>query len=418
MESALINDSDQSTMRKLLMGVLLFAGSSVCGINETNAHNWGYEKKLCYPLHPRFGAFAQVQVGTIRYGGRYGLLGRWIAETSIGWTVVDDDSQKGCARPREAYALKYMQLYDFGFWGWYGANAGWSVEVGGATGGYQWAHWTNSYRMRPGVSQEIVMDSTKFAELNKEGNSFAELTGDISIDSTNTELTISRLNGQISIYPGSNFISTYKVLVIKQKKDLTKEEAAKFYSLGTELIFDNIVASGEITVNRNGIKTGGFLAQIVDTENQVNSESAFGVNLENIGGTFGLEEQLADDETLILVTYSDGGFDFDLALPDASIVSKPAPTHERTLPLVADVRIYPNPATNQLNIDLIASKETKSIVQIYDLTGRMVSQVYEGNLNEGKNTISGVNVSNLPKGLYTLKVIQNNKSTNHKFVIN
>ena len=68
--------------------------------------------------------------------------------------------------------------------------------------------------------------------------------------------------------------------------------------------------------------------------------------------------------------------------------------------------IYPNPVKNNLQINLLDTSLTNSKYQILDLNGRVI---LEGNLT---NEISQINVENLLKGLYVLKI----KNLNKKFI--
>ena len=62
----------------------------------------------------------------------------------------------------------------------------------------------------------------------------------------------------------------------------------------------------------------------------------------------------------------------------------------------ATLTIYPNPATNEIVINNVANN---GLVEIFDITGKLVKQVVYNNK---------VDVSNLLTGVYTIKV--NNKT--------
>ncbi|MDP2387019.1 MAG: T9SS type A sorting domain-containing protein [Bacteroidota bacterium] len=78
---------------------------------------------------------------------------------------------------------------------------------------------------------------------------------------------------------------------------------------------------------------------------------------------------------------------------------------------VADTRVFPNPASDNLFIKL--EKSTSVSVEIYDLQGKLVQQL------ETKGAVAQVNVSKLEKGLYVYKVTANDGSfaTQGKFVV-
>lgn len=73
-----------------------------------------------------------------------------------------------------------------------------------------------------------------------------------------------------------------------------------------------------------------------------------------------------------------------------------------------NITVYPNPATNVLNVKLAGDKEAK--VQMFNLVGQ---QVYNGTAS---NTAS-INVSNMKAGVYMLKVSQNGKVYTSKVVV-
>ena len=72
------------------------------------------------------------------------------------------------------------------------------------------------------------------------------------------------------------------------------------------------------------------------------------------------------------------------------------------------VKIYPNPATNNLTVDL--SKYNNAQISIIDITGKVVL-----NTNTTKST-NVFDVSNLNKGVYFVKIISDNNTITKQFV--
>lgn len=72
------------------------------------------------------------------------------------------------------------------------------------------------------------------------------------------------------------------------------------------------------------------------------------------------------------------------------------------------ISIYPNPAKNKLQVSLLDKNLLNNSYQIIDLNGRIIS---EGRI---KNDISEINVSDLSKGMYFLKII--NMNITKKFI--
>ena len=79
---------------------------------------------------------------------------------------------------------------------------------------------------------------------------------------------------------------------------------------------------------------------------------------------------------------------------------------------ITKLSIYPNPATNLLNIDLNSNEANKSI-EIMDLIGRKVyTKIIAGN-----SELLRVNTSGLTPGIYFVSVVANNKTVRTEKVI-
>jgi len=78
--------------------------------------------------------------------------------------------------------------------------------------------------------------------------------------------------------------------------------------------------------------------------------------------------------------------------------------------IAGNVRIYPNPVRDILNIDLRDNKN--STIEIVSVTGVVVKRVYIG----GENNRAQVNMSTLPSGIYAVKINSNGKTKSIRFV--
>ena len=106
----------------------------------------------------------------------------------------------------------------------------------------------------------------------------------------------------------------------------------------------------------------------------------------------------------ILSAYYDGGDILYKESPN-SFVYKPGTTGAQGVSKGKAVKLYPNPAGNQLFI----SPAENGSYEIINMTGIIVSK--------GMNTIAGINTANLPQGVYTVKVKdEKNAVTSLKFV--
>jgi hypothetical protein len=66
------------------------------------------------------------------------------------------------------------------------------------------------------------------------------------------------------------------------------------------------------------------------------------------------------------------------------------------------VRIYPNPVSDELHIDMYADKETRAFVKMIDATGKVVRMV-EFTLHAGNNTNS-IDLQGLSDGMYLVDI--------------
>jgi hypothetical protein len=81
---------------------------------------------------------------------------------------------------------------------------------------------------------------------------------------------------------------------------------------------------------------------------------------------------------------------------------------------ITDISLYPNPAHNELNIDLLAQAGSSITFSIYSSTGDLV-------LQSTQNTLPGSNsfhlpIANLYGGLYLLKIKAGDTVITEKFV--
>lgn len=80
--------------------------------------------------------------------------------------------------------------------------------------------------------------------------------------------------------------------------------------------------------------------------------------------------------------------------------------------ILSEIKVYPNPTKEILNIDLASSTFGESTFVIYDVQGRQVIS------KKSSNTIETLNVENLSKGIYMLTIENDLGKTTRKVVIN
>ena len=79
------------------------------------------------------------------------------------------------------------------------------------------------------------------------------------------------------------------------------------------------------------------------------------------------------------------------------------------LETIGQAVVYPNPAQNEVNVGVYLNESTEVSINIYDITGKLVSEGYDGLMNSGENIVK-LNTTDLTSGLYST-VITTSKST-------
>ncbi len=80
----------------------------------------------------------------------------------------------------------------------------------------------------------------------------------------------------------------------------------------------------------------------------------------------------------------------------------------------AELSIFPNPAVNDLTVQLTSSYEGRVDVYLIDVSGRSIREFHFDKVGDQLQT--GVNVSDLPNGMYRIRVIEGNQQLVKPFV--
>ncbi len=98
--------------------------------------------------------------------------------------------------------------------------------------------------------------------------------------------------------------------------------------------------------------------------------------------------------------------------PDCSETARPAASLNWSwVQKRSAVQIYPNPANNMLYISNIAGINK---VEIYSVVGNLVKSIEDFPNSRGQ---AGINVSDLPAGMYIIRINGTPKNTTSRFVI-
>jgi hypothetical protein len=71
------------------------------------------------------------------------------------------------------------------------------------------------------------------------------------------------------------------------------------------------------------------------------------------------------------------------------------------------VSIYPNPTTDELNIDVYTTKAQNNTIKLLDMSGRVIKEI-QSKLAVGANNIK-MNLGALTTGIYTIQILENNQ---------
>ena len=95
------------------------------------------------------------------------------------------------------------------------------------------------------------------------------------------------------------------------------------------------------------------------------------------------------------------------------VVMPPKTTGIKSLTLNdVTIKVYPVPAKDFVNIAISDMNDTQPLhVNVYDVLGKIM---YSSSLSQNDNKL---NTSNWSKGLYTIEIVQNQKSIHQKIII-
>jgi hypothetical protein len=77
--------------------------------------------------------------------------------------------------------------------------------------------------------------------------------------------------------------------------------------------------------------------------------------------------------------------------------------------------LHPNPTSSEQKILIESEKEVQLSIDLFDISGRLIKQIYLGKVLEGSNTIS-TNIAFLANGIYMYEIILGNEVKHIKFI--
>jgi len=83
---------------------------------------------------------------------------------------------------------------------------------------------------------------------------------------------------------------------------------------------------------------------------------------------------------------------------------------------VLGVAVYPNPASDYVQVNYILTADADAVISVYDVTGKLVSSQTNGTQSQGRH-FAHINTSDLAKGFYTVNVKTATASSNTKLIV-
>lgn len=83
---------------------------------------------------------------------------------------------------------------------------------------------------------------------------------------------------------------------------------------------------------------------------------------------------------------------------------------------LAGVNLYPNPVSQEATIDINLTEAINVNVFVYDITGKVVANIYEGQMDAGTTTLKA-DVSNLKAGIYFTAIVSDSAKRTLKMVV-
>ena len=80
------------------------------------------------------------------------------------------------------------------------------------------------------------------------------------------------------------------------------------------------------------------------------------------------------------------------------------------------LNLFPNPATDNVQVSYTLTAETTVTINLYDVTGKLVATESKGEQPNGRH-FANINTSSVAKGFYTVKVVTNNGQSTSKLIV-
>jgi hypothetical protein len=116
----------------------------------------------------------------------------------------------------------------------------------------------------------------------------------------------------------------------------------------------------------------------------------------------------------VTLTLDNGGC-LSSVYSDSVVVSTKSTGISTIQAAIEAINVVPNPASTQANILIDVNADAIISIDIYDMTGRLVSNVYNGGIATGEKSI-GFTTENISAGIYVVKVSDGQSFLQKRFI--
>jgi hypothetical protein len=90
-------------------------------------------------------------------------------------------------------------------------------------------------------------------------------------------------------------------------------------------------------------------------------------------------------------------------------------SYVQNIKIFADLSIFPNPTDGLLNVSFTTDKSQSVKIEIFSMNGEMIYSKDYGNINGSFD--KQIDLSSVAKGIYILRLISDNGTTNEKILL-
>ena len=95
--------------------------------------------------------------------------------------------------------------------------------------------------------------------------------------------------------------------------------------------------------------------------------------------------------------------------------NRPQATHSKSSDVY--LKTYPNPFTDNTNIEFILNYDSKVRIEVFNVNGLLIGNIYNGNITANQKYTVNLYAENYKPGIYLLRLITEQSVFNQKLII-